>query len=124
MLSTLVSMNIKPTAYIMSKDLKLDDDMIRQHADANEGEDIDPSHQRLRQIAMKNNRSDARRRIFDIDYGSHNETYTRSILVDDLFEKDEDHANDNLKRRDGKDLKLSKIKGSEVRGRPSMLDVM
>lgn len=119
MLSTLVLMNIKPTAYIMSKNMKIDEDMIGQHGEVNEGEDIDPSHQRMRQIAMKNEKSDAKRRLFDLDFVSHTETYTKSILVDELFEREEDQAADNLKRRDAKDQKAPRVKHSEVRGRPS-----
>ena len=112
MLSTLVSMNIKPTAYIMSKDINLNNDL--EKLGANNQEFIaDPAQERLKLIALRNAASDKKKKLLEIEPVGYDQTYTKTILTKDIFEKEEEQ--DTGKKREGKDKKDggSRMKNSE-----------
>lgn len=116
MLSTLVSMNIRPTAYIMSKNINLLDEQEKGNA-----QDIiqDPNQERLKQIALKNAASEKKRRLFDIEPAAYDQTYTKTVLTKDIFEKEEDPDVGKKKEKDRKEagsrMKMSEAKGNRCR---------
>lgn len=105
MLTTLVGLNIKPTAYIMSKELRLNEELEKAANEGQAAEFTDPTHDRLKLITQKNEIGERKRKLYELESHANPETYTKMLLVDDLFEKEEEQLADAGKRKDGKDHK-------------------
>ena len=102
MLSELIRLNIKPTNYIMSKNIRLTNNETVTKVE----EDEDPND-RLKHVVFKNSQVERKKRLFELMTDFEDLNYTQNILQPSLFEREEED-NKLVKKIEGKDEKAGR----------------
>ena len=89
-LSNLISLKIKPTNYILSKEMKLTDNQLGEDEIVNPKSD---PNERLNFLLSKNLKSEQRKKLMEVSEFREDCTYEKLILDPSLFEKNEDDGN-------------------------------
>ena len=102
MLSELIRLNIKPTNYIMSKNIRLTNNETVTKVE----EDEDPND-RLKHVVFKNSQVERKKRLFELMTDFEDLNYTQNILQPSLFEREEED-NKLVKKIESKDEKAGR----------------